>query len=99
MSATTHFKERVAQRIGPDVCGQALADRLVKAVAEGDEKFARFACRSRNGPVYRIEVEDKGTFYVAMNRLKNTAITILPAGGTLARKKGRRKKKLRGTKK
>ena len=99
MSATTHFKERVAQRIGPDICGQKLADEVVRAIAEGRDDFARFACKAKNGPVYRIEIPDRGTFYVAMNEAKDTAITVLEPGGALRRKKGGRYKRLRGSRK
>ncbi|MTH33046.1 hypothetical protein GL279_00340 [Paracoccus limosus] len=95
--ATCHFRERVAARIGADICANRLAEEIVQAIAQGNEDLARFACRSHTGaPVYRIAVGDRGTFYAVVSPEKDRVVTLLEPGGLIGRGGKRKPKRLRG---
>ena len=94
--ATIHFRDRVAQRIGTDICADALAAEILRAVAEDRTDFARFACRSRTGlPVYRISLAERGVFYAVVAPAKDRVVTLIEPGGMIQRGGKRKAKRLR----
>lgn len=96
LPATVHFRERVAERIGPGVCADTLAAEILRAVAEDRTDFARFACRSRTGGrVYRINLAERGVFYAVVTPAKDRVVTLIEPGGLLRRGGKRKPKRLR----
>jgi|GEM_PF-5148578 len=96
MTATRHFRERLAQRVSPEICADMLAAEIIRGIAEDRTDFVRFACRSKTGsPVYRIHLEQFGTLYVVVSPTLTRILTIIGPGNMLARGGKRKPKRLR----
>ena len=79
MTATNHFRRRVAERVGPDVDPVLLAERIVADIHNG---VAEFIGRiSRDGKrLFRVRVTGHGLFYAMVNTRTMSCITIMPPG-------------------
>lgn len=76
---TKHFRERVAERIGPDVDADQLAELLFLAIDTGRDDLVQFVTRiSKDGRrLFKFRVLDGRVFFALLNTNERTAITVL----------------------
>lgn len=80
-----HFKQRVAERIGPDVDALDVALHVVRGI-EADDGTVRFKARcDRACKIYRFEWLGV-TYFAVVNVVTMTLVTLLPADGWVRRK-------------
>lgn len=96
MNVTMHFMERVAERVGQDVCAHALARSVIAAVAEGADSVRFVGKGNKGNPVYGYHIDGRGLFYIMLSPDRQRAITIMPPGYHIARRGKGRSKKLKG---
>lgn len=86
MTAPAHFKQRVRERIDPNMDATALEQWLLKAVRE-DTGDARFICRTnRKGyRLFQFRLADARNFYALIDTEDMVAVTVLPPGFTVGR--------------
>lgn len=84
--AHSHFRQRVAERISPDVDADALAARILASI-EADDGWCRFKCRERQfgRSVYRFDLPPYGQFFVIVSTLRMVVVTVLEPGGYVQR--------------
>jgi len=87
MTATTHFIDRVRERIGVHVNGERLADALCEAIRTENTGRAQFVSRvDRSGKrIFRFRTADRRTFYALVDTDQMVCITIMPPGFTVGR--------------
>lgn len=92
-----HFRQRVAERLGPDVDALHLAAEIARAVLTRDYERASYVGRgdTPGTACYRIRLPDGRLGYPIVCRATGTPITILMPGFLLDRPGKRRPKRLR----
>ena len=82
MTATAHFIERVAERIGPEVDGVFLARGIVWAIQNGRTDLVEFVARlSLDGRrLFRLRVPHRGVFYAVVNTDAMRCVTVMAPG-------------------
>ena len=82
MTATNHFRSRVAERIGSDVDADDLAAFLTHEIARGDSDKVVFVARlSRDGKrLFRFRLVRGGLFYALVDTNSMRCITVMPPG-------------------
>jgi hypothetical protein len=85
MSATNHWRRRVAERIG-DVDPDLLARDLVRAIQAEDDARVQFVARvNRNGGrLFRFPVGGR-QFFALVDTWTWSCVTVLPPGFTATR--------------
>ena len=87
MAATQHWRKRVAERIGPDVDPDTLAETLILALQQERYDLVEFVTRvNRDGQrMFRFRALN-GRFYFALIDTDNhRCITVMPPGFVIAR--------------
>ena len=92
MTATQHFRQRVAERIGPDVDADTLAAAIVTAIRRERTDLVTFVARiNRDGlRLFRFRTPQGRAFYAAVNTVDMACVTVMPPGFVVPRQgKGR----------
>lgn len=86
MTATVHFRQRVAERIGPSIDAYKLARELILGIENRDTDFVRFVGRaSKCGRrIFSFRVPNRGTHYALIDTTSMTCITVLAPGFTVS---------------
>lgn len=87
---TTHWRQRVLERIGPDVCPYLLADELLRAIAQGDQRRVEFLGRLRRDGIraFRFALLGGRVFVALVETDRWVAITVLGEGHSLRLHRG-----------
>lgn len=90
MTASLHFKQRVAERIGPDIDADLLARSILHDVQHGIEDRVKYVGRvSRCGRrVFQVNLPERNVFYALVNTVDMACLTVLPPNFLVRREKG-----------